>query len=85
MRFLHESSSLLFILYHSSLKKNNNLKPKAVREWTGENPGGNKHAFLKSLDFLMTWRETLEGEETVREIHVIGYRRVAEKSRYGGI
>lgn len=31
----------------------------------------------------MTWREILEGEETGREIHVIGYQHVAEKSRYG--
>lgn len=25
----------------------------------------------------------MEGEETVREIHVIGYQHVTEKSRYG--
>lgn len=34
------------------LKKKKKLKPKAVREQTGEHPGRNKHAFLKSLDFL---------------------------------
>lgn len=33
-------------------KKKKKLKPKAVRERAGENPGRNKHAFLKSLDFL---------------------------------
>lgn len=33
-------------------KKKKKLKPKSVREWAGENPGRNKHAFLKSGDFL---------------------------------
>lgn len=82
MRLLHESSSLLLIFNHSSLKKKKFFfNPKLLRNGAGENPGRNKHAFLKSLDFL----NGMEGNTGGRRdgcIYVIGYQRVAGKSRY---
>lgn len=52
------------------------------RKWIGENPGKNKHVFLRSLDFLMTKRETQRQKRPAsRETHVIGYQRVAEKNQ----